>query len=49
MRVSIEGIGALTREGIVSADRALTHLSDMSSRELTELIDKARQFLSVPK
>lgn len=48
MRVSIDGIGSLTQERVVSANRALTHLQDLSSQQITELMQKARQFLSVP-
>jgi len=46
MRVSSDGVGALTREGVVSGKRELTHLSDLTSAQLTDLINLARQFIS---
>jgi hypothetical protein len=49
VRVSIDGIGSLTREGAVSADRALTHLRDLSSDQITGLMNQARQFLTAPR
>jgi RHS repeat-associated protein len=49
MRVGIDGIGALTREGLISSNRALTHLKDLSSADLTDLVNIAKQFLNVPR
>jgi len=49
MRVSIDRIGALSREGLVSADRALTHLQDLSSEELAGLVDKAKEIVGAAK
>ena len=47
VRVSIDGISSVTREGVVSSEKALTHLKGLSSDEIIDLIDKAREFLSV--
>jgi RHS repeat-associated protein len=49
VRVSIDGIGSLTREGVVSANRALTHLRNLSSDEITGLVNQARAFLGSPR
>lgn len=46
IRVGIDGLGALTKEGVVSADRALTHLKDLSSKEIVDLVNKAREILN---
>jgi hypothetical protein len=49
VRVSIDRLGSLTREGLVSADRALTHLKDLSAEEIVNLIQKAKEIVGVPK
>jgi hypothetical protein len=49
MRVSIDQVGSLTREGVVSSQRALTHLKDLTSQEMIGLIEKAKEFLSMPR
>ncbi len=49
IRVGIDGIGSLTREGVVSANRALTHLKNLSSQEIIGLINKARELLAAPR
>ena len=43
MRVGIDRMGSLTREGMVSSDRALTYLRNLWSRELVDLVNKAKQ------
>ena len=45
MRVSIDQIGSLTRQGVVSSQRALTHLRNLTSEELTGLIEKAKELV----
>ena len=49
IRVSIDKVGSLTREGLVSADRALTHLKNLSTEEIVGLIDKAKDLVGIPK
>lgn len=49
MRVSINRVGSLTREGVVSSQQALTHLKDLSSQELIGLIEKAKEFLGAAR
>ena len=46
-RVAIEGLGALTREGVLSSDRALTHLSGATAAEVTRLIRQAAELLQI--
>jgi RHS repeat-associated protein len=48
-RVSIEGLGSLTREGILSSDRAATHLSGATAEEVTRLLQRAVDLLRVPR
>jgi uncharacterized protein RhaS with RHS repeats len=49
MRVSIDRIGSLTRDGVVSTDRALTHLKNLSARDIIGLIDKAQELVGATK
>jgi hypothetical protein len=49
MRIGIDGLGSLTREGVLSSDRALTHLNDLSSRELIDLMNKAKDLVGIHK
>jgi hypothetical protein len=49
MRVGIDRIGSLTREGLISSNRALTHLRDLSSQELIDLVNKAKQLVGAAK
>jgi RHS repeat-associated protein len=48
MRVAIDGIGALTRDGAISADKALTHLTGLPTKELISLVGVALQTMHVP-
>lgn len=48
MRVSINRVGSLTREGVVSS-QALTHLKDLTSQELIGLIEKAKEFVGAAR
>jgi RHS repeat-associated protein len=48
-RVSIEGIGSLTREGVVSGSQALTHLTAESADEIIELTKKALEWVATPR
>ncbi len=45
MRVSIDQVGSLSREGVVSSQRAVTHLKNLTSQELIGLIQKAKEFV----
>lgn len=49
MRVGIDRIGSLTREGLVSSNKALTHLRNLSSQELIDLVNKAKQLVGAAK
>lgn len=44
-RVSIEGLGSLTREGVISSDRAVTHLTGATAEEVTRLLQRAADLL----
>jgi RHS repeat-associated protein len=48
-RVSIEGIGSLTREGVVSGSKALTHLTARSADEIIALTRKALEWVATPR
>jgi RHS repeat-associated protein len=43
--VSIEGLGSLTEEGVLSSDRQLTHLSGATKEEVTRLLQKAVELI----
>ena len=45
MRVGVAGKGSLTPSGELSGDRALTHFKDLSSEQLTVLVNRARELL----
>lgn len=45
VRVSISGKGGLTGAGELSSDKALTHFKDLSSDQITALIDRARELV----
>jgi len=45
VRVSISGKGSLTAAGEISDDRALTHFSNLSSEQVTALMNRARELL----
>jgi len=47
MRVSIDRIGSLTRDGLVSADRHLTHLKNLATRELVDLVETAKKLVGI--
>ena len=49
MRVGIDRVGSLTRDGVVSSDRALTHLRNLTSQELTGLVNMAKQLVGAPR
>lgn len=48
-RVSIEGIGSLTREGVVSGSKALTHLTTTSADEIIALTRKALEWVATSR
>jgi hypothetical protein len=45
-RVAIEGLGALTRGGAISSDRAQTHLTGATAEEVTRLMRQAVELLN---
>jgi hypothetical protein len=45
MRVSIDQMSSLTRDGILSSRQALTHLTNLTSQELIGLIEKAKEIV----
>jgi hypothetical protein len=45
MRVNVAGKGGMTAAGELSEDRALTHLQNLSSQQLTALVERARELL----
>jgi RHS repeat-associated protein len=49
MRVSIDQVGSLTREGAVSSQRALTHLKNLTSQELIGLVEKAKDLVGAAR
>jgi hypothetical protein len=49
MRVGIDRIGSLTREGLVSSNRALTHLRDLTSHQLADLVNKAKELVGAAR
>ena len=46
VRVSIDRLGASTREGMISGERTLTHLKDLSSGEIAGLVNAAKQLIA---
>jgi hypothetical protein len=48
IRVAIDKVAALTAEGVVSADRALTHLRNLTSEQITNLVNRAREVVGAP-
>jgi hypothetical protein len=49
MRVGIDRIGSLIRDGLVSSNRALTHLRDLTSRKLVDLVKKAKELVGAAR
>jgi RHS repeat-associated protein len=49
IRVGIDGLGSLTREGVISSNRALTHLRNLTSGEIAGLVNKARELIGTPR
>ena len=49
MRVSIDRLGSLTQEGVVSMSRGLTHLKNLSTDELVDLVGKAKDIVAGAK
>ena len=45
MRVGVAGKAAMTATGDLSSDQALTHFKDLSSKQLTALVDRARELV----
>jgi len=48
-RVSIEGLGSMTREGVLSSDAALTHLTSATADDVILLINRAAQITNATK
>jgi len=45
IRVTIADKGGLTASGEISSDKALTHFADLSSDQITALVNRARQLV----
>jgi RHS repeat-associated protein len=48
-RVSIEGLSSLTREGVMSSDAALTHLTGATADDVIRLVNQATQIVKAAK
>jgi hypothetical protein len=48
-RVSISGLGSLTREGIISSEQALTHHAGANAADIVRLMKAARELLNAAK
>ncbi len=46
-RVGIDGLGGVTREGTISGNRGLTHLTAENAQQIIDIVDKARELLNV--